>query len=1148
MTTVQLAFETAILDFKDKLKDQSLYAQILQTTSIEEVYADIAKLQDKQAKAGRLRHLSKIEPFLSRLRDYSGVIETFVQAKPDILALIWGPIKLLLLWADVWKKSFDALVNTLEEMGNQLPDFCELAGLFSDNNHLQELLVLYFRDILDVYLIATNFFSMRRLQIVFEMLWPSHRVQIQVVVKHIASHRDLIRQEIRMEEIRRADELRQRELQHFIQTEENNISQEYTSHRAHTSPKDYDRDIYRFSETVCDGTGKWLFRDPSFQQWLAGKEKEKRILWLRGIPGAGKTLLASSVIKHTQQHGGTHTVFAFLTYLDSSISALSILHSLIFQLSSNSLSLKTMLCQSDLQHLGSDFKVAATLFQSLIQGAGIVRVIVDGLDEIDQAQRSRLIRELVRLSDECEECRILLTSRPESDISDNLEGKTINIQVDQRNAGSIQVYINETMERWLKERDFLSDVRHQLQGWAAPLASRAKGMFLYVNLIFGIIRDINDVGDIRKELENLPLTLEHAYGRVLEKINLSTNPRRKNIARLILGWVGCAPSPMTLREIEQALIVCGPIVEVVNGYVQFVHFTVKEYMFSSKIENSISLRDMALDLAMRCLVYLCQDHHDPNLSEDEIDDNIIWGAYRLHYFSSNYWLDLVNRYLVLSGSTAVPATLINQLKMLVETRSSTDYIKTDQCEENLHPAMIDLKSQDPTLVEMLEKYSKFLVSSSNSDYHLNNPEQWLHTSPLSLPQISTSVYMRIPYLLDQGAFCVESLLDHYGPNSFACGFLGCQYQRYGFETKASRQAHERYHQKPWNCNHAGCQYVAKGFISRKMRDNHLKRAHPRVPGTDSSSLVTPEKFEDEEILPLIFDLVESNQVEIIKSLAPRLDNLPCSVQIELAICAATEGSSAILQLFHDCGLLTRAFVEDGDIKWSKLGEIGEYAVRSGSVSLSKILLDWISTLNLQMPTKRKSEFQFAVKDIATTIIAYKSQDLFDLWKSSLCSGFGIPHANVYVAKAFVYEGTIATTHNIPNCERLLLSFWEEYKILDLLRPNGLNSVLPNIARSSCSINLARYVLDHGSPVDAKAGPTSFTDLHVAARKNTEEAAKFMEFLLLQGADPEKGTLLKRIRDEKGAREISRWLGVNWDELIERSARSRWRNEQDERSG
>lgn len=142
-----------------------------------------------------------------------------------------------------------------------------------------------------------------------------------------------------------------------------------------------------------------------------------------------------------------------------------------------------MLCQSDLQNLGNDFNVAATLFQMIIQSAGNVRVIIDGLDEIEPAQRSRLIKDLVRLTGECEECQILLTSRAESDISGDLDGKTIDIQVDKNNAGSIQVFINQTMGEWFKERGFIQDVQDQLQGWAAPLAFRAKGLF-FVALLY----------------------------------------------------------------------------------------------------------------------------------------------------------------------------------------------------------------------------------------------------------------------------------------------------------------------------------------------------------------------------------------------------------------------------------------------------------------------------------------------------------------------------------------------------------------------------------------------------------------------------------------------------------------------------------------
>ncbi|RBQ76481.1 hypothetical protein FVER14953_03349 [Fusarium verticillioides] len=682
MATTQRAFEAAMLDFKDKLKGHSFYDQIIQTTSIEQVYQDIERLQDKQAKSGRLRHLSKIEPFLARLREYSSVVETFVQAKPDILALIWGPIKLLLLWADVLKQSFDALVNALEEIGNALPDFCELAEMFAGNNCLQALLVLYFRDILHFYLISTKFFSMRRLKVMFEMLWPRHKDRIQVVVKHMAGHRDLFRREVRMEEIRKADEMRNREMQHFVQTEENNIAQEYASHRTHISPKSYDGDLYRFSEAVCDGTGKWLFRDESFQNWLAGKENSKPILWLRGIPGAGKTLLASSVIKHTQSLNGTHTV------------------------------------------------------------AGVVQVIIDGLDEIEPKQRSTLINELVRLSGECDECHILLTSRAESDISRDLGGSTTEIQVDKNNAGSIQVFVNRTMGEWFKDRDFVPEAQEQLQGWAAPLAYHAKGMFLYVKVIFRIIYYINDIGDIQNELEHLPSSLEDAYGRALQQVTACADLRRRHLARLILGWVGCAPSPMTLKEIEQALLVdhkfpsrlprvqarvnvvqiCGPIIDVVDGYVQFVHFTVREYIFNTKIQNSITLSEMALDLAIRCLVYMCQNHHDPELSEDEIDANILWGAYRLHQFSSSFWLDLIHEYLRLSGSETIPDALIDQLRILLETRSSDTYTQSDQSKGSLHPAILGLEDQEPALVEMLKGCAEFQTSLSKSDFQINNRE------------------------------------------------------------------------------------------------------------------------------------------------------------------------------------------------------------------------------------------------------------------------------------------------------------------------------------------------------------------------------------------------------------------------------------------
>lgn len=159
---VQQAFESAKRDFKSKLKREELYRQILETTSIEQVYDATDKLQNQQSKKGHLRNLSKIDVYLSRLREYAGVVEVFVQVQPDILALIWGPIKLLLQWANVLKQSFDVIVDTLEEIGVLLPEFTEVTRIFGDNARIQEILVLFFKDILDFYLVTLNFFSSSR--------------------------------------------------------------------------------------------------------------------------------------------------------------------------------------------------------------------------------------------------------------------------------------------------------------------------------------------------------------------------------------------------------------------------------------------------------------------------------------------------------------------------------------------------------------------------------------------------------------------------------------------------------------------------------------------------------------------------------------------------------------------------------------------------------------------------------------------------------------------------------------------------------------------------------------------------------------------------------------------------------------------------
>ncbi|KAI5810371.1 hypothetical protein BZA77DRAFT_172525 [Pyronema omphalodes] len=50
----------------------------------------------------------------------------------------------------------------------------------------------------------------------------------------------------------------------------------------------------RISEERLEGTGEWLFERPEYEEWMSSSES--KLLLLRGIPGAGKTYIASKVI------------------------------------------------------------------------------------------------------------------------------------------------------------------------------------------------------------------------------------------------------------------------------------------------------------------------------------------------------------------------------------------------------------------------------------------------------------------------------------------------------------------------------------------------------------------------------------------------------------------------------------------------------------------------------------------------------------------------------------------------------------------------------------------------------------------------------------------------------------------------------------
>ncbi|KAL6796983.1 hypothetical protein J3E68DRAFT_450030 [Trichoderma sp. SZMC 28012] len=1096
----QMAFSEAVREFKSKLKNEQLFAEIIKTKTIDEVYDATDALQAEQAKQGRLRHLSKIKPFLEGLQGYADIIDTFVQVKPDVLALIWGPIKLLIQWAASLTQSIDALANTAAEIGELLPEFKLMAAMFGNNEQMKLVLVLFFQDILDFYAVALKFFGLPHWRVMFEALWPSQKEKIKIVMGHIERHTNLMRNKVRLEHLREEYEHRQRAFDHFEAIQKSNMRQEYNVIKTDVSPKFYDAELYRIRGQICKGTGNWLKQASDFKKWLNGDDDSTRILWLCGIPGAGKTHLAAMAIDFAIS---TRSIFAFLSHANSSnTTALSIVHSLIFQLTSDDESLQAILCGSNRENFKNSLDVAISFLQTLLNSTGLVSIIIDGVDEIDLSEREKLLKKLCEISTACKKTLILISSRAEHDISTIMRPISSTISVDTHNATSIQVFVDDWAQSWFSAHDFLQEDKSEIEYLLAPLSTKARGMFLYAKIMLRSIEELDNLDEIRNELRVFPKDLDEIYGRLFEKIDRKSEIVKKK-CRLILGWISCSPTPLALLEIEQALVVtisstsrvssplnivrlCGPIIEVVEGNLQFVHFTVKE------IDNYIDMTEATLSLAICCIQYLCQDHHSPDISNKDLEAGIKMGSYRLHYYATGTWLNLVTQYLLLNQSRILSEELITTLDRFYRERSKQDSSSRTELDEQQYPS--ELKQ-------------------------FESQHNWMNINPITTSTVSIKLYTQFNQFQGQMQHRTHhdlcSILErHYGKRLYKCGFFSCPFHRYGHELL------------PWKCDFPTCNYSETGFLSTAMRDRHLDlhqaEAHEELSNKEALFI----DLGSDELAPLLFDLICIDDLESVEKLSPFFHRLKDddSNYIELLRILGHSGSAAMTKLIYERGIREQLSYES----WY---ELLLACVDGQNVESLTVVL---SSNDDQFAKEFQHTHWHNCQKLLGRSIATGSMEVIQTIENFVKEAF--TEAKWPLQMSYLHRNTIKATARCLDREEYLIKAWSTHGIANL-PPADLARALRDIAQTTYSIRLASVLLQYGIDVDEKRYDGVLTPLHWAARHDCAEAAYFIKFLLYQGADL---NICHQIREEKCSKNIFKWLGVAWDELVEKVKEDRAR--------
>lgn len=188
------------------------------------------------------------------------------------------------------------------------------------------------------------------------------------------------------------------------------------------------------------------------------------------------------------------------------------MHSLVFQLAESDDDLMEMVCLSNAGDLKSNLASATELLKSMILHAGPVYFIIDGVDEIGEAERGRMVGQLLALVQPRTGLDVILSSRPEADLMHALGDAAMVIQVHDHNQQNIESYVTTSTEQMFLDRQILQK-HHQekMKTLMAPVAKRARGMFLYARLIMNMVENMTDMAEIQNELSVLPENLDDVY-------------------------------------------------------------------------------------------------------------------------------------------------------------------------------------------------------------------------------------------------------------------------------------------------------------------------------------------------------------------------------------------------------------------------------------------------------------------------------------------------------------------------------------------------------------------------------------------------------------------------------------------------------------
>ena len=351
----------------------------------------------------------------------------------------------------------------------------------------------------------------------------------------------------------------------------------------------------------------WILEKPDFKLWMNSDPNDAttRMLWLTGVPGAGKTVLSSFVINRCSAISSnlplTPTLYFFFKMTDNDKnSVIAVTRSLVYQLY---LLAPARLCADILwlRDRGGKDKALGDqglweLFVKHARDMDNLTIILDALDECDGV--GVLLRRIIAFLDYCR-AKILLVSRKEESIALVLEAYPHIVITHEDIEADIHSYVKAAISTIRRFRG--KPVEQKI---VSALSSGHGGMFLWAYLMIQELKEVGTVGQMNDTLRSLPKGLEKMHEKIITRLDASLHSAHRQFATKILKWIVCAVRPLRLVELQEIMrfefregrtftrqsaddenflysekdieLACGALVLIRNGTLQLIHLSTKE--------------------------------------------------------------------------------------------------------------------------------------------------------------------------------------------------------------------------------------------------------------------------------------------------------------------------------------------------------------------------------------------------------------------------------------------------------------------------------------------------------------------------------------------------------------------------------------------